>query len=76
LDRQFGLETVHVMVNWSAPNTRFHEPIPGLGFCRLLEKAGERVCLIDEFRTSHCYPAYERRSLETFWMVDNPRSHR
>ncbi|KAI7891611.1 uncharacterized protein EV154DRAFT_420111, partial [Mucor mucedo] len=32
--------------------------------------------LIDEVRTSQCCPACERRSLETFRMVDNPRPHR
>ncbi|KAI7873352.1 uncharacterized protein EV154DRAFT_487277 [Mucor mucedo] len=30
LDEQFGVEAVYVMGNWSAPNTRFHEPIGGL----------------------------------------------
>ncbi|KAI7895785.1 uncharacterized protein EV154DRAFT_393455, partial [Mucor mucedo] len=34
------------------------------------------VYLIDEFRTSQCCPACERRSLETFRIVDNPRSHK
>ncbi|KAG2209163.1 hypothetical protein INT47_005455 [Mucor saturninus] len=32
LDEQFGVEAVYVMGNWSAPNTRFHEPIRGLKF--------------------------------------------
>ncbi|KAG2207552.1 hypothetical protein INT47_004302 [Mucor saturninus] len=59
LDEQFGVEAVYVIGNWSAPNTRFHEPIRGLGFRRLLRKAGEMVYLIDEFRTSQCCPAYE-----------------
>ncbi|KAI7875277.1 uncharacterized protein EV154DRAFT_386699, partial [Mucor mucedo] len=34
------------------------------------------VYLIDEFRTSQRCPACERRSLEMFRMVDNPRPHR
>ncbi|KAG2193488.1 hypothetical protein INT47_005013 [Mucor saturninus] len=76
LDEQFGVEAVYVMGNWSSPNTRFHEPVRGLGFRRLFQKAGKRVYLIDEFRTSQCCPACERRSLETFRMVDNPRPHR
>ncbi|KAI7890281.1 uncharacterized protein EV154DRAFT_255842 [Mucor mucedo] len=76
LDEQFGVEAVYVMGNWSSPNARFHEPVRGLGFRRLLQKAGKRVYLIDEFRTSQCCPACERRSLETFRMVDNPRPHR
>ncbi|KAG2211255.1 hypothetical protein INT47_006375 [Mucor saturninus] len=76
LDEQFGVEAVYVMGNWSSPNTRFHEPVRGLGFRRLLQKAGKRVYLIDEFRTSQCCPACECRSLETFRMVDNPRPHR
>ncbi|KAI7895781.1 uncharacterized protein EV154DRAFT_412848, partial [Mucor mucedo] len=76
LDGQFGAEAVYVTGNRSAPNTRFHEFIRGLGFGRLLQKAGKRVYLIDEFRASQCYTACESRSLETFWMVDNPRPHR
>ncbi|KAG2206531.1 hypothetical protein INT47_008548 [Mucor saturninus] len=76
LDKQFGVEAVYVMSNWSASNTRFHEPVRGLGFRRLLQKAGKRVYLIDEFRTSQCCPDCERRSLETFRRVDNPRPHR
>ncbi|KAI7893380.1 uncharacterized protein EV154DRAFT_417082 [Mucor mucedo] len=65
-NEQFVVDAVYVMSNWSAPNTRFHEPIRGLGFRRLLQKAGKRVHLIDKFRTSQCCPAYERKSLETF----------
>ncbi|KAG2204839.1 hypothetical protein INT47_004114, partial [Mucor saturninus] len=34
----FGVEAVNVMGNWSAPDTRFHEPIRGHGFRRLLQK--------------------------------------
>ncbi|KAI7892692.1 uncharacterized protein EV154DRAFT_389250, partial [Mucor mucedo] len=70
LDEQLGIEAVYVMGNWSAPNTRFHEPVRGFGFRR------KRVYLIDEFRTSQCYPACKRRSLETFRMLDNRRPHR
>ncbi|KAG2200196.1 hypothetical protein INT47_009834, partial [Mucor saturninus] len=76
LDEHFVVEAVYVMNNWSSPNTRFHEPVRDLGFGRLLQKAGKRVYLIDEFRTSQCCPACKRGSLETFWMVGNPRPHR
>ncbi|KAI7889736.1 uncharacterized protein EV154DRAFT_591516 [Mucor mucedo] len=30
LGEQFGIEAVYVMGDWSAPNTRFHEPVRGL----------------------------------------------
>ncbi|KAI7889397.1 uncharacterized protein EV154DRAFT_483127 [Mucor mucedo] len=65
--------TLYVKGNWSAPNTRYHEPVRSLGFRRLLQKVGKRVYLIDEFRTSQCCPAFERRNLETLRMIDNPR---
>ncbi|KAG2191976.1 hypothetical protein INT47_011411 [Mucor saturninus] len=43
LDEQFDVEAVYVMGNWSAPNTRFHEPVQGLGFPRLLQKAIQTI---------------------------------
>ena len=42
----------------------------------MLQNVGKRVYLIDEYRTSQCCPACERRSLKTFRMVNNPRPHR
>ncbi|KAI7890618.1 uncharacterized protein EV154DRAFT_421846, partial [Mucor mucedo] len=42
----------------------------------LLQKVGKRVYSNDKFRTSQCFPACKHRSLETFWMVNNPRPHR
>ncbi|KAI7873622.1 uncharacterized protein EV154DRAFT_388412, partial [Mucor mucedo] len=72
LDKKFGVEAVYVIGNWSAPYTRFYEPIGGLKFRRMLQNVGKRVYLIDEYRTSQCCPACERRSLKTFRMVNNP----
>ncbi|KAG1444826.1 hypothetical protein G6F56_010141 [Rhizopus delemar] len=36
--QKFDVNAVMVMGNWSASNTKFHEPIRGLGFRRLLKK--------------------------------------
>ncbi|KAI7862832.1 uncharacterized protein EV154DRAFT_588095 [Mucor mucedo] len=39
------------MGNWSAPNTRFHEPVRGLGFSRLLKKLNPRnVSMVNNTR--------------------------
>ena len=74
--QKFDVNAVMVMGNWSAPNTKFHEPIRGLGFRRLLKKAGFQVYLIDEFKTSRCCPTCEADSLRTFKTVPNPRPFR
>ncbi|EIE77512.1 hypothetical protein RO3G_02216 [Rhizopus delemar RA 99-880] len=56
LKSKFGNDAVSVMSNYSAPNTRYQEPMRGVGFRRLLKKRGFLVYLIDEFRTSQCCP--------------------
>ncbi|OAD03383.1 hypothetical protein MUCCIDRAFT_162950 [Mucor lusitanicus CBS 277.49] len=38
LNTKFPNTTTYIMGNWSAPHTRFQEPIRGLGFRRLLQK--------------------------------------
>ncbi|KAJ1859498.1 hypothetical protein GGH12_000453 [Coemansia sp. RSA 1822] len=43
------------MGNWSAPMTRFHEPIRGKGW-RTLKRGGFDVYLIDEYLTSKTCP--------------------
>ncbi|KAI9319737.1 hypothetical protein BX666DRAFT_1812011, partial [Dichotomocladium elegans] len=58
--------------NWSAPHTRYHEPIRGVGFRRLLKKNNCNIYLIDEYKTSKCCPVCDNESLATFKMVPNP----
>ncbi|KAJ1837036.1 hypothetical protein LPJ73_007528, partial [Coemansia sp. RSA 2703] len=36
LRAKFGADAVLVFGNWSAPNARYHEPIPGIGMRRML----------------------------------------
>ncbi|KAJ2542725.1 hypothetical protein GGF49_002675, partial [Coemansia sp. RSA 1853] len=45
-------EPVFIMGNWSAPMTRFHEPIRGKGWRTLLKHSGFTVYLIDEYSAS------------------------
>ncbi|KAI8089059.1 uncharacterized protein BX664DRAFT_239354, partial [Halteromyces radiatus] len=73
---KFGQDAILVMANWSAPMTRYHEPLRGIGMRRMLMKNGFPVFLIDEFRTSPCCPACQNYSLETFHRVPNPRPYR
>ncbi|KAG1461109.1 hypothetical protein G6F46_005044 [Rhizopus delemar] len=54
-------DTVFVMGNYSTPNTRYQEPMQGVGFRRQLKKQGFLVYLIDEFRTNRCYPSCGNR---------------
>ncbi|KAG0732689.1 hypothetical protein G6F57_020215 [Rhizopus arrhizus] len=63
------------MGNYSAPNTRYQEPVRGVGFKRLLKKHEFLVYLIDEFRTSQCFPSCENRSLTIFKRIPNPRPY-
>ncbi|ORE03234.1 hypothetical protein BCV72DRAFT_257900 [Rhizopus microsporus var. microsporus] len=52
LHAKFGEDAVFVMGNWSAPHARYHEPIRGLGFRRLLKKYGFQAYLIDEYKAT------------------------
>ncbi|KAI9311409.1 hypothetical protein BX666DRAFT_1063248 [Dichotomocladium elegans] len=72
LRRRFGKDTVLVMGNWSAPITRFHEPIRGKGWRDIFKRHGFKVYLIDEYRTSVTCPECSDR-LETFKRIPNPR---
>ncbi|RCH90983.1 hypothetical protein CU097_005823 [Rhizopus azygosporus] len=76
LRAKFGEDAVFVMGNWSAPHARYHEPIRGLGFRRLLKKHGFQVFLIDEYKTSRCCPTCHNESLHTFRRIPNPRLYR
>ncbi|KAI8053888.1 hypothetical protein BDF22DRAFT_644024 [Syncephalis plumigaleata] len=73
LRKKFDRDAAFVMGNWSAPHTKYHEPIRGIGFRRLLKRHGFKVFLIDEHKTSKCCPACENPSLEKFKKVPNPR---
>ncbi|KAJ2570965.1 hypothetical protein IW140_001919 [Coemansia sp. RSA 1813] len=64
-----------ILGNWSAPMARYHEPIRGVGFRRILRKKGCRVYLIDEFRTSKACPNCFAGTLKTFLKVPNPRPY-
>ncbi|KAJ2593860.1 hypothetical protein H4R99_005971 [Coemansia sp. RSA 1722] len=66
-------DTVLVMGNWSAGMVRYHEPIRGKGWRKVLKQHGFRVYLIDEFRLSSICPVCNH-GLETFRYVRNPRS--
>ncbi|CEG76128.1 hypothetical protein RMATCC62417_11065 [Rhizopus microsporus] len=45
LRAKFGEDAVFVLGNWSAPHARYHEPICGLGFRRLLRNMGSKSIL-------------------------------
>ncbi|KAJ1664078.1 hypothetical protein EV178_004449 [Coemansia sp. RSA 1646] len=64
-----------ILGNWSAPMARYHEPIRGVGFRRMLRKKGCQVYLIDEFRTSKTCPNCLTGTLKTFLKVPNPRPY-
>ncbi|KAL4207568.1 hypothetical protein AB4K20DRAFT_1833092 [Rhizopus microsporus] len=56
--------------------TRYHEPIRGLGFRRLLKKHGLQFYLIDEHKSSRCCSICRNESLHTFRRVSNPQLYR
>ncbi|KAJ1765951.1 hypothetical protein IW140_006320 [Coemansia sp. RSA 1813] len=64
-----------ILGNWSAPMARYHEPIRGVGFRRMLRKKGCQVYLIDEFRTSKTCPNCLTGTLKKFLKVPNPRPY-
>ncbi|KAJ2503475.1 hypothetical protein GGH96_000265 [Coemansia sp. RSA 1972] len=68
-------EPIFIMGNWSAPMTKFHEPIRGKGWRRLLKHAGFEVYLIDEYLTSKLCPNCNERLSNTH-DVPNPRPWR
>jgi hypothetical protein len=76
IKEKFGIDAVLLMGDWSANHQKYHEPIRGVGWRRLLRKAGFSVFLMDEFCTSRHCPACGHKSLETFLTVNNPRPYR
>ncbi|KAJ2499038.1 hypothetical protein GGH96_003830 [Coemansia sp. RSA 1972] len=65
-------EPIFIMGNWSAPMTKFHEPIRGKGWRWLLKHAGFEVYLIDEYLTSKLCPNCNERLSNTHY-IPNPR---
>ncbi|EIE85794.1 hypothetical protein RO3G_10504 [Rhizopus delemar RA 99-880] len=61
--------------SYSAPNTRYQEPVRGVGLRRLLKEHGFLMHLIDEFRTSQCCPSCGHRSLTTFKRMPDPQPY-
>ncbi|CAO3658030.1 unnamed protein product [Rhizopus microsporus] len=76
LRAKFGEDAVFVMGNWSGLHARYHEPIRGLGFRRLLEKHVFQIFLIDEYKTSRRCPRCHNEILHTFRRVPNPQPYR
>ncbi|KAJ2499289.1 hypothetical protein GGH96_003657 [Coemansia sp. RSA 1972] len=68
-------EPIFIMGNWSAPTTRFHEPIRGKGWRTLLKRGGFDVYLIDEYLTSKTCPNCFGQ-LSNMHYVPNPRLFR
>ena len=75
LKSKLGNDAVFVMDDYSAPNTRYQEPVRGVEFRRLLKKQGFLRYLIDEFRTSQFCLSCGHRRLTTFKRISNPRPH-
>ncbi|KAI7900675.1 uncharacterized protein BX663DRAFT_537537 [Cokeromyces recurvatus] len=75
LKQKFGDDCVFVLGNWSVSNTKYHEPIRGVGMRRMLKKEGLQVYLLDEYKTSSFCPKCKNRRLEKFSHVKNPRPH-
>ena len=56
---------------------RLHEPVKGKGFRALFRKAGHKVYLVDEFRTSKRCSACDNHGVcSTLRWRNNPRPHR
>ncbi|KAJ1785968.1 hypothetical protein LPJ59_006027, partial [Coemansia sp. RSA 2399] len=66
---------VVVIGNWSAPMTRFHQPIRSIGMRRMMRRHKLKVVLIDEYCTSKTCPACDG-ILEKFHKVPNLRPFR
>lgn len=75
LKQKFGSDAVLILGNWSAPTTKFHEPIRNKGLVNMLQKNGFTVLFIDEFKTSSVCPDCEGQ-LKKFKTVKNPRPFR
>lgn len=68
-------DAILIYGNWSAGNSKYHEPVRGKGIRRLLRKGGFKVLLIDEFKTSSFCPQCKFSPVKKFKKIDNPRKH-
>ncbi|KAI7899206.1 uncharacterized protein BX663DRAFT_532908 [Cokeromyces recurvatus] len=75
LKRKFGEDCVLVFGNWSASNTKYHEPIRGVGMRRMLKKEGLQLYLFDEYKTSSFCPKCKNGKLKKFPYVKNLRPY-
>ena len=73
-----GEEAVICIGDWEQRQHRkFKEPVKGKGFRTLFRKAGYKVYLVDEFRTScRCSACHDHGVCSTFRWCDNPRPYR
>ena len=71
-------EAVICIGDWEQKqHRRFKEPVKGKGFRTFFRKAGYKVYLVDEFRTScRCSACSEHGVCSTFRECDNPRPYR
>ncbi|KAI9247413.1 hypothetical protein EDC94DRAFT_643148 [Helicostylum pulchrum] len=56
LQEKFGSDAILVFGNWSAANTKYHEPTRNKSLIRMLKKNGFTVHLADKFKTSSKCP--------------------
>ena len=71
-------EAVVCIGDWEQRQHRkFKEPVKGKGFRSLFRRAGYKVYLVDEFRTSsRCSACSDHGVCSTFREVDNPKPYR
>ncbi|PHZ14271.1 uncharacterized protein RHIMIDRAFT_236254 [Rhizopus microsporus ATCC 52813] len=74
LKTKFGHDAVLIFGDWSAPNTKYHEPTRNKDLISMLKKSGFSVYLIKEYKTSSYYPTCES-GLKTFKTVPNPHPY-
>ncbi|GAA5797713.1 hypothetical protein HPULCUR_003107 [Helicostylum pulchrum] len=70
LKEKFGSDVILVLGNWSAANTKYHEPTRNKSLIHIFT-----VHLIDEFKTSSKCPKRED-DLENFKVVKNPQPYK
>ncbi|KAJ2518852.1 hypothetical protein H4217_003059 [Coemansia sp. RSA 1939] len=69
----FGADCIVVLGDWSAPMSKFHEPIKGIGLRRFFQRHGFRLLMLREAFTSTWCPHCEDGRLEKCKWVPNPR---
>ena len=70
-------ETTSVSIgDWDQyKHRKYHEPVKGIGFRKMMRKAGYELFLVDEFRTSCrcCHCESDEGECEKFRVISNPR---